>query len=106
MATKRFNITSFSKRLLGSEDRKVFNRFLRLLHDDLACPDEVDAITLLHMELVALYLVRLLTAENAGNVVVTECFNRMVCLHLKALKPARRKPGNAARPSESEKTRK
>ena len=106
MTMKRFNITSFSGRLLGPEDKRVFNRFFRLLRDDLDCPDGPDAIQLLHMELAALYLVRLLAAENAGNVVVAECFNRMVCLHLKALKPARRKPGKVAVGCRSEKTRK
>ena len=106
MTTRRFTITPLSRRLLGPEDRKAFNGFLRLLHDDCGCPDEIDAIELLHMELVALYLVKLIAAENAGNMEVAECLDRMICLHLKALRPARRKSVSAATPSEPEKTRK
>lgn len=76
------------------------NRIMRLLYDDLGCPGEIDAIRFLHMELASLYLVRMSNALTAGRLEIAESFNRMACLHLKALMPSRR------RHSESEKARK
>ncbi|MHB9037066.1 MAG: hypothetical protein ACYC64_10380 [Armatimonadota bacterium] len=105
MATKRFNTTSFSRRMLGSEDRKAFNQFMNLLHHDIGYPDEIDSIEFLHMELVALYLVRLTNAMNAGNIELAEYLDRMVCLHLKPLNSLRRGVASAAVSPEVEKTR-
>ena len=83
---------------LPDQDRVLCLRIIKQLHDDLALNKSSD---IMQAEMVAIYSLKLMRAQDSGNTEAAEIYDRMIRAHLKDLrasKKARQGAASASRP--------
>lgn len=83
----------FVNQCLRDRDHDLFGRILEQLHKDSVFNASSD---ILQVELVALYSVRLIQAQDAGNTEAAEIWDRMIRAHLKDLRASKKAREGAA----------